>query len=255
LDIAGWHYRGMTTSSDRADRVRALQAGLLRPVEARPAATVALVRDGDDGLEVYLLRRVRGMSFAANMHVFPGGSVDPSDGPAGPAVSISAFVTAAVREAFEECGVLLAGPSATELVDDVSGPEWESERVALEAGRQSLAELLSRRGLVLRPDLLAPVAHWITPEVEPRRYDTHFFAAALPPHQQARTAGTEADLRLWIPPAQALAEGLKMMAPTRAVLQDLACYPTVAAALSADRQITTVRPRAELDGDQVRIVI
>ncbi len=290
----------MTTEPDLVRRARLLLTGELVPSSPRSAATVALVRDGFDGLEVYLLRRVRQMSFAAGMHVFPGGSVDPADSaervdpagstdsvdPAGSADSADwgtarpgsrvgwagpgpgwwagrfgtdersagALVSAAVRETFEEAGVLLAGPSADQLVDDVSGDEWEAERVALEAGRQSLSHLLLRRGLLLRADLLAPLAHWITPEIEPKRFDTRFFLAALPERQVCREVGTEADLRLWIRPKDALASGLTIMHPTAAVLKDLAEHPTVESALQAEREITTVQPRFELDGDRLRFI-
>ena len=260
------------------ERARLLRAGELAPVAPRSAATVALVRDGTDGLEVYLLRRVQGMSFAAGMHVFPGGSVDRSDhqddvagssqvGWVGPdpawwaerfgtdAGVAGALVVAAVRETFEEAGVLLAGPSADLLVDDVSGDDWENERMALEAGRQSLSQLLSRRGLRLRADLLAPIAHWITPELSLKRFDTRFFVAALPERQSCRDAGTEADRRLWIRPREALASGLTIMRPTAAVLTDLAGYPDVASALHAEREITTVQPRVELNGDRLELVL
>jgi 8-oxo-dGTP pyrophosphatase MutT (NUDIX family) len=249
---AGWHDRRMATSPVPV------------PAVPRPAATVALVRDGREGLEVYLLRRVQEMAFAGGMHVFPGGSVDPADSapPAwvGPepgwwAVALGvdqamarALVVAAVRETFEECGVLLAGPSPSSMVDDVSGPEWEAERSTLEAGGHSLAGLLERRRLRLRADLLAPVAHWITPEAAPKRFDTHFFVAALPAAQQARTAGTEADVRLWIRPEQALSTGLRLMPPTIAVLTDLAEHADVAAALTAERTIVTVQPWVDRHG-------
>jgi 8-oxo-dGTP pyrophosphatase MutT (NUDIX family) len=262
----------MAKSSDLVERVRALRDGRLVPVPPRPAATVALIRDGADGLEVYLLRRVRAMSFAAGMHVFPGGSVDAADGFAdigwvGPdpdwwaarfqtdESTARALVCAGVRETFEESGVLLAGPSADTMVDDVSGDEWEAEREALEGRRQSLSELLQRRDLVLRADLLAPLAHWITPEVEAKRFDTRFFVAALPERQLCRDAGTEADRRFWIRPEQALLSGLRMMAPTAAVITDLAGHHDVASAFRAERVITPVLPQFELDGDQVRLVL
>lgn len=264
----------MTTESDPVARARLLLAGELVPPSPRPAATVALVRDGADGLEVYLLRRVRGMSFAAGMHVFPGGSVDPADrkdpesqvawvgpdpawwaGRFGADEGLAgALVSAAVRETFEEAGVLLAGPSADELVDDVSGDDWEDERAALEAGRQSLSQLLLRRGLLLRADLLAPLAHWITPEIELKRFDTRFFVAALPERQICRDAGTEADRRLWIRPQDALSSGLTMMRPTTAVLKDLAGHPNVDSALHAERTITTVQPRFELTNGRITLV-
>ncbi len=261
----------MPLSTAWRDRARALAEGRLRPAPVRDAATVALVRDGPDGLEVHLLRRTRGMAFAGGMHVFPGGAVDAGDvGPEGqpaegdavwsgtaPSVWARAFgcdvdlaralVRAAVRETFEETGVLLAGPAHDRVLDDVGTDEWEAERAALEARRQSLSGLLARRGLVLRADLLAPLAHWITPEVELRRYDTRFFLARLPSGQRCREVGTEADDRRWVRPGEALRQGLAMLPPTEAVLRELATCPDVAAALAAQRTIRPVRPRVVVD--------
>jgi 8-oxo-dGTP pyrophosphatase MutT (NUDIX family) len=233
------------------------------PSEPREAATVALVRDAPGGLEVYLLRRVRGMTFGG-MHAFPGGSVDRADATAeigwagpGPAQWASDFdtteplarslVCAAVRETFEESGVLLAGASADDVLADVSTDDWEQERVALEGRKQSLSELLARRDLVLRSDLLRPLAHWITPEAEPRRFDTKFFLARLPERQVTRAAGTEADERMWVRPADALAQGLAMLPPTRSVLSELSAYADVDEALQADRTITPVMPHLTVD--------
>ena len=208
------------------------------------------------------------MSFAAGMHVFPGGSVDPADAGAeiawaGPAPAVwagqlacdeplaRALVCAAVRETFEESGVLLAGPDAEHVLEDVSTDEWEAERVALEAREQSLSQLLARRGLVLRTDLLRPYAHWITPEAEPKRFDTRFFLAALPRGQVCRDAGTEADSRLWVRPADALARELVMMPPTRVSLEGLVDAPDVAAALAVPRTLAPVQPVFELGDDGV----
>jgi 8-oxo-dGTP pyrophosphatase MutT (NUDIX family) len=226
--------------------------------EPRQAATVLLLRDGTPGLEVYLLRRTKGMPFAGGMTAYPGGGVDPRDGDteiawAGPppAEWASAFgcdermarelVCAAVRETFEEAGVLLAGlpedngvPGA--VVPDVSGDDWEEQRQALLSRELSLAELLAGRGLALRSDLLRPFAHWITPPVEPRRYDTKFFAAALPVGQEARHVSTEADEASWYRPSAALAEMAAgerpMLPPTTHTLSQLAPFPDVAAALA-----------------------
>ena len=152
------------------------------------------------------------------------------------------LVCAAVRETFEEAGVLLAGlpedggvPGA--VVPDVSGADWEAQRQALLARELSLAELLAGRGLALRSDLLRPFAHWIAPPSEPRRYDTKFFVAALPVGQEARHVSGEADEASWLTPAAALAElstGRRpMLPPTIHTLGQLSSFPDVAAALAA----------------------
>ncbi len=220
----------------------------------RPAATVLLLRDGLAGLEVHLLRRTRGMPFAGGMTAYPGGGVDPRDGDtdvawAGPlpaewAASLHCdervareLVCAAVRETFEEAGVLLAGsPDGHDVVPDVSGDDWEAQRQALLTRQLSLAELLAGRGLALRADLLRPFAHWITPPQESRRYDTRFFAAALPAGQEARDVSGEADEVSWLTPEVALAEmraGTRpMLPPTIHTLGQLAAFPDVASALA-----------------------
>jgi 8-oxo-dGTP pyrophosphatase MutT (NUDIX family) len=224
------------------------------PATPKQAATVLLLRDGAPGLEVYVLRRTKGMPFAGGMTAYPGGGVDPRDGDteiawAGPppAQWAAAFgcdertarelVCAAVRETFEEAGVLLAGdPQGGQVVPDVSGDDWEDQRQALLTRELSMAELLTGRGLALRSDLLRPFAHWITPPVEPRRYDTKFFAAALPVGQEARHISGEADEASWLRPAAALAEmsagARPMLPPTIHTLGQLEPYPDVAAVLA-----------------------
>lgn len=254
------------------DRARALRDGGWTPAPARDAATVALLRSTAAGPQVYLLRRNLGMVFGG-MHAFPGGSVDPADAERGtawagppPAAFAEAFscpeplaralVCAAVRETFEEAGVLLAGPSGSELLADVSSDEWEAERVALEGRQQSLSQLLDRRGLVLRADLLSPLAHWITPEVEPRRFDTRFFVAEVPAGQVPRDVGGEAADRLWVRPADALAQGLTMLPPTTAALRDLAAHDDVAGAVRARRTVTPVLPKLLVrDDDSVAFLL
>lgn len=254
------------------ERALAAQEASFVAATPRDAATVALIRDAPGGLQVYLLRRVRGMAFAGGMHVFPGGSVDPADatselGWAGPTAEhwAAAFgttvplarslVCAAVRETFEESGVLLAGTSSADVLMDVSTDEWERERVALEGRAHSLSELLGRRGLVLRSDLLRPLAHWITPEVEPRRFDTRFFLARLPPGQVTRSVGTEADQRVWLRPADALSRGLTLLPPTRAVLTELAAYDDVGAALDAERTISPILPKLLVGADDALLLL
>jgi 8-oxo-dGTP pyrophosphatase MutT (NUDIX family) len=241
------------------------------PAVPRDAATVMLLRAVPGGApaapratEVYMLRRLQTMAFAPGAYVFPGGSVDEADsdgghGWAGPAPSdfaeavglpperAPALIRAAVRETFEECGVLLAGPSADTVVSDTSGEDWQADRHALARGSLSLAQLLTRRGLLLRADLLRPWARWITPEAESRRYDTRFFTALLPGAQRA-TAGTgEADEAAWLRPAAAIAAAeageLVLLPPTAITLRELAASGDMAAILGARRRIIPRRPR------------
>jgi 8-oxo-dGTP pyrophosphatase MutT (NUDIX family) len=243
----------------------------------RDAATVVLLRDGEGGLEAYLLRRVPTMAFAAGMHVFPGGVVDPRDAddvpwsgpsPADWARTFSAderltraLVCAAVRETFEESGVLLAGPDPGTVVADTTGAAWEDERLALVDRRTALSDLLTRRRLLLRADLLRPWAHWITPVSEPRRYDTRFLVAALPPGQRTRDVGGEADRVLWVRPVDAVDafdRGEKaMLPPTLQTLRELAGHATVDDVLeaAAGRVITPILPEMAGGGATERAVL
>ena len=254
----------MDLPSSLVDRARAWldEPGEVAP--ARDAATVVLLRDRAAGLEVYLLRRVPAMAFAAGMHVFPGGVVDPGDGSpdtawAGPPAAqwaselgcdetlARALVCAAVRETFEESGVLLAGNSADQLVTDTAGPGWERDRQALLTRESSIAELLDVRRLVLRSDLLRAWAHWVTPEFEPRRFDTRFLVAALPTGQLARDVSGEADRAEWVPVRQAVEEHasgrMAMLPPTIAVLRDLVEQRDVATVLATPRRVRRLLPR------------
>jgi len=239
----------------------------VQPTSAVPkqAATVLLLRDGRDGVEIYLLRRVRGMPFAGGMTAYPGGGVDVRDADADlswtgptPAEWARSFhcdeplarelVCAAVRETFEESGVLLASRTDGSTVDP-SSADWEADRVALMARERSLSEVFAARGVTLRADLLRPWAHWITPEREPRRYDTKFFTAAVPAGQDPRDVSGEADEAAWVRVADALAEnerGTRMMLPpTLVTLTDLVGHATVADVLDAAPRhpLTPVVPR------------
>jgi 8-oxo-dGTP pyrophosphatase MutT (NUDIX family) len=219
------------------------------PAPPRLAGTVVLLRASEPGFEVYAIRRVATMAFAANMYVFPGGTVDPRDagtepGWAGPPPAAwatrlgldeptaRAVVCAAVREVFEESGVLLAGPDPGTVVGDVSGDDWEAARVGLVDRTLGFADLLAERGLLLRSDLLAPWARWVTPEFEPRRYDTYFFLARLPDRQLTRHVGGEADDTVWARPHE-LANSRAMLPPTIVTLRELAGYASVDAAMAA----------------------
>ncbi|MEU4780751.1 NUDIX domain-containing protein [Micromonospora sp. NPDC023633] len=242
------------------------------PAAPRVAATVLLLRPAGDDFEVYLIRRVAAMAFGG-MYAFPGGGVDPSDSQAHPdwagptpagwgerlgltPEAAQAVVCAAAREVFEEAGVLLAGPDAQTVVGDVSGDDWEADRVALEQRRGGFADLLARRGLTLRSDLLLPWSRWITPEFEPRRFDTYFFVALLPEGQRTRDVSGEADHTLWVRPADALARAeageLTMLPPTLVSLAQVAAggdLAGVARAAATRDAATPVTPRLDVPDD------
>jgi 8-oxo-dGTP pyrophosphatase MutT (NUDIX family) len=245
------------------DAARAVLSGRQPPAEPRDAATVMLVRPASPGLEVYMLRRQASMAFAPGAYVFPGGSVDPRDadeevawtGPdaaewgrifAAPPSLATALVCAAVRETFEESGVLLAGESPDSVVADTTSEDWEADRRGLLDRSVSLGELLTRRGLVLRADLLRPWSRWITPVVEPRRFDTRFFAAALPPGQRTRDVGGEASEVAWVRPGDALMAGrrgeIRLFPPTMVSLSELAECGDVGTVLSGPRQVAPLIP-------------
>lgn len=245
-----------------------------QPATPRDASTIALLRDGSHGVEVFLLHRVAGMPFAGGMTVFPGGSVDPRDddvdlGWAGPGPDWWAarlqcstdaarrLVCAAVRETFEECGVLLAGPTADTVVADTSG--YGEVRQGLVDRELSFAEFLAGEQLVLRADLVRPWANWITPPEEPRRYDTRFFVAALPQGQVADGVTTEADETGWQTPEEAIADWRSgrrgLLPPTWVTLTEIGAFATVAQALAAQRTIAPVVPRVVRDGDVLRVVL
>lgn len=247
------------------------------PVAPKDAATVMLLRDGSNGLEVFLLRRATQMAFAGGMTAYPGGGVDSRDTQdtevatawAGPGprwwarrfgcdVPLArALVCAAVRETFEESGVLLAGPDATRVVQDAS--RYADERAALVARELSLAGFLAGSGLVLRADLLRPWANWVTPVGEPRRYDAQFMLAELPAGQQADGRTSEAVEAAWCRPADALADrsaGRRwLMPPTWYTLAELAEFGSVAEALAASegREIEKITPLLVRTGGELHL--
>ncbi|TNC49713.1 NUDIX hydrolase [Mumia zhuanghuii] len=238
----------------------------------KDAATVVLLRDGADGVEAYLMRRQRSMAFAPGMYVFPGGGVDPRDSDvdvtwAGPSAQewadrfgcdtavARALVCAAVRETFEEAGVLLAGPDPQTVVSDTSGADWEADRQALESHTLAFSDFLARRALVLRTDLLAAWTHWITPAFEPKRYDTRFFVAVMPQGQRVGTLTGEADHASWMPLSAALASvdagEMAMLPPTAVTCKEIAAFESAQAVLESAkaRTIAPIEPRlVEIDG-------
>lgn len=230
-------------------------------VPVRDASTVILLRDAGAGVEVFLQRRVAGMAFAGGMTVFPGGGVDVSDADAeiawaGPGVEwwadrfatdeakARALVCAAARETFEECGILLAGPSADTVVDDST--RYAQARAELEKRELSFSAFLRREELVLRADLLRPWSNWITPVGEGRRYDTRFFVAAVPAGQKADGATSEAEATGWWTPAQALGDwragGSVLLPPTWSQLEALTKFAGIDDVLAHPADIAPVLP-------------
>lgn len=227
----------------------------------RDASTVILLRDGTDEVEVFLLQRVGGMAFAGGMTVFPGGGVDISDADvdlswAGPDAAwwasrfgvderkAAALVCAAARETFEECGILLAGPTAESVVSDTGS--YTEDRGRLERREQTFGEFLTRNGLVLRTDLLRPWSNWITPVGEKRRYDTRFFVAVQPDGQNADGATSEAESVGWRSVESALKEWREgqtiLLPPTWSQLDGLTSFRTVADVLAASPDIEPIQP-------------
>jgi 8-oxo-dGTP pyrophosphatase MutT (NUDIX family) len=254
------------------DDARAFADGTREPAEPRNAATVVLLRPGPSGPEVYLLRRQTSMAFAGGMCVFPGGVVDPRDfdprhsrstawtGPTPEEwasrlgtdeATARALVCAAVRETFEESGVLLAGETADTVVADTTGDDWETDRAALEARELSFTDFLDQRGLVLRTDLLGVWAGWLTPIFEPRRYRTWFFVADLPEGQRTRDVSTESDQVTWLPAMQAVddveQDRMFMLPPTYLTCLEVGQYADPAAVFEAavGRTVEMYTPQVE----------
>ena len=210
-----------------------------------PSATVMILRGGDKGVEVLLGRRRRGKAFG-ELHVFPGGLVDPQDETMaalgtslseadacrrlGVAAGALRYWIGAVREVFEETGLLFL--SSPTLPTDQLG----QLRQILTCGKSSFAQLCIDRDLRLDLCGLHYVAHWITPEVRASRFDTRFFVAALPEGQQAVHDGVELTHSVWLTPVEALAKmragELRLAPPTLAELQRLSQFDNVAAALA-----------------------
>jgi 8-oxo-dGTP pyrophosphatase MutT (NUDIX family) len=242
-------------------------------VPVRAAATVLLVRDvvGDDGdpaIEVCMLRRNLGASFAAGAHVFPGGSVDEADGDAefeglcrgrtdadasatlGLARGGLSFWVAAVRECFEEAGVVLAypptsgeagDPDGSPALLDASDPavreRFAAHRDALNAGTDRFLDVCRAEGLELATDALHYISRWITPGFMPKRFDTRFFVCAAPPGQVALHDDGETIATVWLRPADALDRSrsgeLDLLPPTLANLETVGRFATTTELLEA----------------------
>ncbi len=255
---------------------RTLESPPEEPVEPRPAATIVLMREGPggrgEGLEILLLRRVRSAGFVPGAWVFPGGRVDRDDAtpallerleglaPADASHRLAlhedaeppavAYYVAAIREAFEETGILVGRDADGATAPSITRrPEVRTLRDELLADEDRFPSVLDRMGCRMDGGAVAYVAHWITPLVEPRRYDTRFFAAAVSREQEVALAEAELTHHAWLTPAAALRrreEGtLPMVFPTIKTLQSLAGFDSPAEALAAfhERSIPTILPR------------
>lgn len=243
-----------------------------------PAAATVIIRDTEQGLETWMMRRVRAMTFAPGAVVFPGGRVDPRDADASlPWVGADPqqiagrlqtdtrtareLVTAALRELFEETGVLLAQP--------LPRVDLEQARASVESRDLSLGQLLADHDCALSAGALHAWARWVTPAIEKHRYDTWFFIATLPDGSQARAVSSEADLAGWIAVGEVLraydAGEMLVLPPTVTMLRELAAAGTVEQVLAAapQRSLVPVRPQVttredgsvELLADGTRFVL
>ncbi|MEJ2502140.1 MAG: NUDIX domain-containing protein [Gemmatimonadota bacterium] len=242
------------------------------PVEPRPAATTVLLRDGARGLEVLLMRRHRQSGFVPGAWVFPGGRVDDAD--ADPALidrvrGLAAelrppapFWAAALRELFEETGVLLARDGHGRWAPDAaSDPELDRCRADLLEDRTGLHTVLATLDLTADIGPVVHVAHWVTPVVEARRYDTHFFAAALPEGRSATPDPREMTRAAWLRPAEALERfergELPMVFPTVRTLETLVDHGSARDVLDTfrGRTIDRILPRLVRTETGVGIVV
>ena len=156
------------------------------------------------------------------------------------------YVAAAVREVFEEVGVLLASPSATGPLVDPHDETWAGIRERLVTRELSLAEVLVERGLVLRSDLIVAKAHWLTPVFEPRRFDTWFFAAVMPAHQVADGNTSEAEIAEWVVPENLLkeyaAELASLLPPTLVWVEEVGAATSAADFVAHSEDLALVMP-------------
>ncbi len=235
-----------------------------------PASTVLLLRDGPAGIEVFMVERPTKMDFAAGALVFPGGKVDEADRAANVrprctgADALDDFNlslnVAAIRETFEECGVLLARPRGqNDLVPLERVPELEARyRDALVRDEVGIGDMADAEDLELACDLLEYYAHWITPKIRPKRFDTHFFLAPAPAGQSALHDGSESLDSLWATPEQVMADYIGgihfVMFPTYCNLLKLTTSATVAEALDRARgdEVVTVLGQHSVGEDGVR---
>jgi 8-oxo-dGTP pyrophosphatase MutT (NUDIX family) len=247
--------------------------------ELRPASTVLVLRDAPGGPQVFMVRRHHGNEFMAGAYVFPGGRVDGADRAAAgadwcdgadaaaarlagvPDADALAFLVAAARELFEEAGVLLARDSAgrfVELADPAAHARVTGMRTEVHRDARSFPGVLRAHGLRLALDALVPFAHWVTPPLDIRRFDTRFFLAPMPPAQRPAHDDTETTESMWVSPAEAIrlceAGTIVLPPPTWTSLRELEGFDTTAAAFdwAARRRVVRREPlMTSADGERL----
>lgn len=241
-----------------------------------------LVRDGEAGMEVFMLRRNLNSDFVGGAYVFPGGAVDDADrladleavcdgrtdAEASALLDVDAgglaYWVAAIRECFEEAGVLLAGTdgSVLSLADPATAERFNGHRHAVYKGERRLVEVCRAEGLTLHADRIHYFSHWITPVGPPRRYDTRFFVTAAPPEQVPLHDDSETIASLWVRPGDALARHqageLDLIFPTIKNLEAIGRFDRSAdllAAAQAIESVPAILPRIISDGHGMRILL
>jgi len=248
---------------------------------ARPAATVVVLRDGPGGPEVFMVRRHESTAFMGGAHVFPGGRVDAADGDADeswcdgiahaarqldglPPSEAIAYHVAAARELFEEAGVLLARHPHGEFVSLNAPADHErlkQDRARVHDGETTLRQVIEREDLRLALDALVLFAHWVTPPIDSRQFDTRFFMTRVPPDQTPAHDDTETTHSLWARPADAIAQSINqeivLPPPTWSTLREIEPFESVKDALGWARARTVIRrmPKAiEQDGHRMLLL-
>ena len=215
---------------------------------ARPASTVVLLRPSASRFEVFLVRRHDNVAFMGGAHAFPGGRVDDGDRFLGEDIS---HHVAAARELFEEAGILLARRADGRMIecsDQVEAARYHAYRRALENRSLTIRDVVAREGIELAVDALAWFAHWVTPEIEIKRFDTWFFLTAVPAGQEAAHDQTETTHGEWMDPADAIdrcrRDDIALPPPTWTTLRTLSRFATArdAMAWARARRVVRVQP-------------
>ena len=245
-------------------------------VEPKPAATLLALREtrtehGNE-LQTIMVVRHRKIDFASGALVFPGGKVAAEDNSENMRKLCAnhaqfndtelGYRIAAIRETFEESGLLFAYPeNDTNYITEEIQSQYQQYREGINENKISMLDFLLEENLTLAVDQLIPFAHWITPEMVPKRYDTHFFVAKAPDAQSASPDGSESVEAIWINPNDAIKQGdegkLTVIFPTRMNLQKLGSHSSVEEAIEQTKQqkIITVLPWTEMIDNKAYICI